>query len=425
MQIKVENLLKKEKGITLVALVVTIVILIILATVAINGTFGENGLIRKAEEAKEMMVISSVKEKIEIDKLSKQLEGEISEEELKDILDNYGEIIYEEDGTTIKGIIEKDNGYEVLLPDVMEGVVVHNIYVTLYSDGTLGFSNNQETIEGKEVSKNYGNIKGKVFEYRWENNEAYSNAPWSVDTNVITTVIFVNEIKPTNATAWFTHCNQITKFENMENLNTEDVTSMVHMFSFCSALTELDISSLNTRNVTDMMDLFMACTNLTKLNVSKIDTSNVTNMTGIFGSCEKLESVDISDWNTSKTTNMYYMFHNATALKEIKGLEALNTSNVTNMSEMFYNCNSLKTLDLRNFDTKNVTNMSEMFCYCYSLTTLDLSSFDTSKVEDMTNMFRNCGTLKFIYVGSGWKINEGTNTESMFEGCGTSEVTLK
>ena len=42
----------KEKGITLVALVITIVILIILATIAIQFAFGENGLINRAQEAK-------------------------------------------------------------------------------------------------------------------------------------------------------------------------------------------------------------------------------------------------------------------------------------------------------------------------------------------------------------------------------------
>ena len=42
---KIQNL-SKEKGITLVALVITIVILIILATVSINAMFGENGLIQ-------------------------------------------------------------------------------------------------------------------------------------------------------------------------------------------------------------------------------------------------------------------------------------------------------------------------------------------------------------------------------------------
>ena len=42
---------KEMKGITLVALVVTIVVLLILAGVSINSVLGENGIIIKAKEA--------------------------------------------------------------------------------------------------------------------------------------------------------------------------------------------------------------------------------------------------------------------------------------------------------------------------------------------------------------------------------------
>lgn len=43
---------KKENGITLVALVVTIVVLLILAGVSISLVLGNNGLINKTKEAK-------------------------------------------------------------------------------------------------------------------------------------------------------------------------------------------------------------------------------------------------------------------------------------------------------------------------------------------------------------------------------------
>ena len=46
-------MLKNQRGITLVALVITIIILIILATVAISFAFGNNGLINRAEDAGE------------------------------------------------------------------------------------------------------------------------------------------------------------------------------------------------------------------------------------------------------------------------------------------------------------------------------------------------------------------------------------
>lgn len=43
---------KKENGITLVALVVTIVVLLILAGVSISLVLGNNGIIKKAKDAK-------------------------------------------------------------------------------------------------------------------------------------------------------------------------------------------------------------------------------------------------------------------------------------------------------------------------------------------------------------------------------------
>ena len=60
-----ENL-KKNQAITLVSLVVTIIILIILAGISINLIFGDNGIITKAKQSKEMMEIASAKEKLEL-----------------------------------------------------------------------------------------------------------------------------------------------------------------------------------------------------------------------------------------------------------------------------------------------------------------------------------------------------------------------
>lgn len=54
---------RREKGITLVALVITIVILIILSTVTINFAFGEGGIIKKAQQAKELTENAIYKEK--------------------------------------------------------------------------------------------------------------------------------------------------------------------------------------------------------------------------------------------------------------------------------------------------------------------------------------------------------------------------
>ena len=52
-----------NKGITLIALVITIIILLILAAVAIQLALGDNGLIRKAQSGQEKQTIAEVKEK--------------------------------------------------------------------------------------------------------------------------------------------------------------------------------------------------------------------------------------------------------------------------------------------------------------------------------------------------------------------------
>ena len=45
--------MKNQKGITLVALVITIVVLIILATISISFAFGNNGLVKRSEQARD------------------------------------------------------------------------------------------------------------------------------------------------------------------------------------------------------------------------------------------------------------------------------------------------------------------------------------------------------------------------------------
>ena len=55
------NKLKNKKGITLIALVVTVVVLIILAGVSINAVLGDNGIIKKANQAASVTKEAEVK----------------------------------------------------------------------------------------------------------------------------------------------------------------------------------------------------------------------------------------------------------------------------------------------------------------------------------------------------------------------------
>ena len=63
-----------NKGITLISLVVTIIVLIILAGVSINIILGEDGIINKAKESKKMQDIARISDKLELEKADRSIE---------------------------------------------------------------------------------------------------------------------------------------------------------------------------------------------------------------------------------------------------------------------------------------------------------------------------------------------------------------
>ena len=78
--------IKDEKAITLVALVVTIIILIILAGISISLLTGENGIIERTKTAKQETLIAQYKEKIDLVKaeVGVKNEGNITLSNLND-----------------------------------------------------------------------------------------------------------------------------------------------------------------------------------------------------------------------------------------------------------------------------------------------------------------------------------------------------
>ena len=78
-----KNNLKNNKGITLVALVVTIVVLLILAGVSINLVLGDNGIIMKSKEAKIEHNHANIKEQISFYKSELDIENGVGETNLK------------------------------------------------------------------------------------------------------------------------------------------------------------------------------------------------------------------------------------------------------------------------------------------------------------------------------------------------------
>ncbi len=112
-----KELLKNDKGITLIALVITIIILLILAGVAIATLTGENGLFARAKQAKQTQTESEMKEKLnlsiqelQVEKLTEATLDDITQEWLTQKLSEYNPILKEDGTTNSKKVTLQKNG---------------------------------------------------------------------------------------------------------------------------------------------------------------------------------------------------------------------------------------------------------------------------------------------------------------------------
>ena len=242
------------------------------------------------------------------------------------------------------------------------------------------FQDSINKIEGESESWDISSAKNKTVMARL--------VPNTDDTATNTLYIQGNGgvIANYNSKYLFYNFSKLTEIENINLLDTSEVTDMSSMFANYFRLTSLDVSNFDTSQVTDMGAMFYYCSSLTSLDVSKFNTSQVTNMNGMFYECTHLTSLDVSKFDTSKVTNMSSMFDNCNSLTSLD-VSNFDTSKVTNMSDMFYLCRRLTSLDLSTFDTSQVTNMGDMFRYCSSLTSLDLRNATFDKVTSYNNMF--------------------------------------
>ena len=213
-----------------------------------------------------------------------------------------------------------------------------------------------------------------------------------INSTAIKSVVFDKSFKtyaPTSLKRFFWGLTKLETIKDLKYLNTEQVTNMSYMFSYCSALTSLDLSNFNTAKVRDMSYMFDRCSALSSLDLSNFNTAIVTNMSYMFFNCANLSSLDLSNFNTAI---------------------------VSDMSLMFGSCSTLSSLDLSNFNTEQVRDMSYMFSHCSALTTIYASDkFVTSKVQSGISMFNDCKNLK------GTRLNyKDSRIDHTYANCGTN-----
>ena len=262
----------KERGITLVALVITIVILIILAGVSIAMLVGENGIITQAQKAKENTELAEQKEKEEMEKLEDEI-NEYAGINWDTVLANAKK---HPDQKTSTAIGVGTNGRPVNM-DLWK--------YTLLEDGTYAL-NSSETIKAVQEENWSGATMGYLGTFT-EDGEIDGVLPQYIKEETddsfipITDLTFLFarseniKVMPkipdtvTNMYNTFLRCINLTTLSSIP----VGVINMSCTFSYCTSL----INAPEIPNtVENMMQTFEGCTSLT--NGPTIIKDNVTNL---------------------------------------------------------------------------------------------------------------------------------------------------
>ena len=452
--------IKQEKGITLIALVITIVVLLILAGVSINAIFSENGIINKAKDAQNKMNQATQNDLIglnELDKLISSLTDKTTEEAVpkiamfdtgKKVRDKMYNLMPE--GTISKvsnyscnvsiDAIEKYNG----VPDLTKlteanivslGESSFPIYMWAEKSGKTEIRN---PVGMKGLTAEGDNDSSKKVEtgkiYWWsESDSVYLNsdsAQMFAGIPYLTNIDGLKDMKTdyvVDMSKIFSSIGtQLSNIDALSGWNTSKVENMSDMFYRWSFTNTNSLSNVNallnwdTSKVKDMSSMFAGNNELTDIEgLKKWNTSNVTDMSNMFGDgdsagCAFINLSAISNWNVKNVTNMTGIFFNCIKLEDVS---AILNWNITEIAQsMFMSCSNLKTITIPSTITKI---SSDAFAGCANLTKVKILVTDATKFEVRSGEFNNIASNSKIYVLS-------EEIKAKLEGCyDTSKTTVE
>ena len=382
MQNLMENKTLKNSGITLMALVITIIILLILAGISLNMLAGNNGVINHTISAKEKSEISDEKEHLEmavVKSMGKHKYGSLTQTGLSTEL--------EEIKNSMPTSVESDEELNLLVVTFTNSGRVYQVN----SDGDVTYLGNLAELKNSATitASPESNTTPLLVQY--------------VDLKVETFVgleddeIFVHY-------AW-------TNSESKTPANTDYAAATCNVNSNKKIRSVTIKNSFGTHSSDEKSWDVSASQNRTYLAWSKA-TTDATDGT-------YYDVVIEGKGGVVANTNASYLFANiGSGLTKqevtITGLEYLDTGLTINMGDMFSGCSRLSDLNLTKFDTSKVEDMSYMLSGCRGLISLDVSNFNTMNVTNMVAMFQECIELTTIYVGNNWDTSNVNVSTSMF-----------
>ena len=153
---------KKNNGITLIALVITIIVLLILAGVTISTLTGENGILTKANQAQNNTILSQEEEIIKLAVASTQtnLEEDINVFKLEEEL--------QKNTKNSKVTINADGSFNILFEDTSHNFNLKNNVITLVdSNNTMAIFDIGSNVVQKIYSQAIDGIVGTTAPQVW------------------------------------------------------------------------------------------------------------------------------------------------------------------------------------------------------------------------------------------------------------------
>ena len=412
-----------NKAITLIALVVTIVVLLILAGVSISMLGGESGIIKQAQDAKHKTMEARAIEVVNVEVIASfGIDGNLDYNLLNENLKHIENLIYNGGKlsdinkitslpTTVIvdgfSVIINENGNTLILGDIPEHPELSG-----YDWFIVGETEPDE--QCKDIAQyfvNQGQPHGTLIIY--PRNGKYANIDESLleKSQVWGMEAYLPEWSPEINSELG---SKITSVYVAPGISAEYVSFMFALFENCK---KIDISNLETSKVTDLSYMFLNSVAVTQIIGSEnLVTSNVTNVEGMFNWCEELTYINTTDWDVSNVQNMDYLFCCCFNLETIDGLSGWDVSNVISMTYLFDDCHKLDNINLSKWDVSNVQSMWGMFLACKQLETMDwISNWDVSNVQDFTVMFEYCESLVELNL-SNWDVSSATSFRAMFDG---------
>lgn len=398
-QLKVQKL-KSNKAITLIALVVTIVVLLILAGISLNLVLGNNGLIKKSKDAKEETTVADEKEKVEMAYVSaalKKLGDTVTAEELQTELDSSvgtGKTVVTSNGDGTLNVLFNATGNNYNVDNgAVEKIEIDNTKMAMFDTG--------ENV----VKKMYALAPdGYMQSFFWVNNLSIDGIKQYKKTPDLTKMTEANIVSWTegynayeqNPSAYKSMIPEGTKLCPIYMWFEESGEEIRSIYGDIG-LTEITDSNTQKKVKTgtiywwsesqnvylnpDSSRMFLGLSYLTDIRgLSNLKTNYTNNMSYIF--CvgiqnQKLKNFNaLSNWNTENVTNLQCAFAGYKNLESIEGLTNWNTSKVTNMHGMIG-----EDLDMMGSEIRDIT---------------PLKNWDVSNVVDMSYIFNDIRSGRFI-----------------------------